>query len=84
MPATANGLSALGESSRAMRALALRKTATAARGIVTAEQLMAPEYGVVLPHLDGLPLEHRFVDDDSEVIKLAEILVNSNIAATED
>jgi hypothetical protein len=84
MSATANGLGGLSESSRAMRALAQRQAPAAARRIAAAEQLMAPECGVVLPRLHGIPLEHRFVEDDSEVIKLAEILVNSNIAAAED
>jgi len=40
-----------GEGGRAMLTLARRQAAPRARGIVTAEQLMAPQCGVVLPHL---------------------------------
>ncbi len=45
---------------------------------------MAPQCGVVLPRLDEIPLEHRFVADDREGIKLAEILVDCNIGVAED
>ena len=49
------------------------------RRILTAHQLMAPECGVVLPRLDEIPREHRFLADDQETIALAGILVESDI-----
>jgi len=45
---------------------------------------MAPEYGVVLPRLNEVPVEHRFLADDRETIRLAEILVRLGIGAIED
>jgi hypothetical protein len=45
---------------------------------------MARECGVVLPRLDEIPAEHRFLADDREAIVLAEILVESEIGAVAD
>jgi len=45
---------------------------------------MAPECGIVLPRLDEIPREHRFLADDQETIALAEILVQSDIGVVED
>jgi len=46
--------------------------------------LIAPECGVVLPRLNEVPVEHRFLADDRETIRLAEILVTLGIGAVED
>jgi hypothetical protein len=67
-----------------MLAVAPRQAPATARRIVTAEQLMAPKCGVVLPRLNKIPVEYRFVADDREVITLAGTLVQSNIGAVED
>ncbi|HEX9112090.1 MAG TPA: hypothetical protein VF845_11470 [Terriglobales bacterium] len=67
-----------------MLARALRGTTSDARRIITAEQLMAPECGVVLPRLSDVPAEHRFLADDRETIALAETLVKSGIGVVED
>jgi hypothetical protein len=45
---------------------------------------MAPPCELVLPTLEKVPTEQRFSADDREVIALAEILVQSDIAAVED
>jgi hypothetical protein len=84
MPATANGLGAVGESDRALLTLAQRETPGATRRVLTADELMAPPCEVVLPTLEKVPTELRFSADDREVIALAEILVKSDIAAVED
>ena len=73
-----------GESGRAMLAITPREIASATGRIVTAEQLMAPECGVVLPRLSKIPLEYRFLAHDQEMIALAEILLESDIGAVED
>ncbi len=67
-----------------MLAMAPRESTSTPRRILTAHQLMAPECGVVLPRLDGIPGEHRFLADDQETIALAEILVESDIGVAED
>lgn len=77
-------LGAAGESDRAMLTMVPRESNSSPRRIVTAEQLMAPECGVVLPRLNEVPVEHRFSADDRESIALAEILVESEIGAVED
>jgi hypothetical protein len=46
--------------------------------------LMAPECSVVLPRLNDVPVEHRFLADDREAMALAETLVKSGIGAVED
>lgn len=84
MPGTANRVCAVGESSGAMLALACRQAPLPTRRIVTAEQLMAAQCGVVLPCLDAVPGEERFVADDRETISLLETLVDCGIAAVED
>jgi hypothetical protein len=84
MSGTTASLGPVGESSGAMLALAQWRAASPARRIVAAEQLMAPSCGVVLPRLDEIPVEHRFLADDREAIALAEILVKSGIGAVED
>ena len=84
MSATADGLGPISESGRAVLALARWQAALTARSIVTADQLMAPKCGVVLPRLNEIPVEHRFVADDREVITLARTLVQSNIGMAQD
>ena len=54
------------------------------RRLLPAEQLMAPEFGMVLPRLNEVPVEHRFLADDRETIRLAEILVTLGIGTGED
>jgi len=76
MSGTTAILGSVGESSGAMLALAQWHAASPARRIVAAEQLMASPCGVVLPRLDEIPVEHRFLADDREAIALAEILVS--------
>jgi hypothetical protein len=84
MSAIADSLGAIGKSGRAMLTLAPRQAPATARRLVTAEQLMAPQCGIVLPRLDHIPVDHRFVSDDREIIRLAEILTDSNIAVADD
>jgi hypothetical protein len=84
MSGTADVLGFVSEGDRAMLAMALRETTSGARRITTAEQLMAPECGVVLPRLNDIPAEHRFLADDRETIALAESLLKSGIGAVED
>lgn len=74
----------LGKSSRAMLALADRKTSATARRIAAADKLMAGACGISLPSLVDLPAEHRFSADDREMIALAETLVQSDIAVPEN
>ena len=66
-----------------MLAMAPRESSSTPRRILTAHQLMAPECGIVLPRLDEIPREHRFLADDQETIALAEILVESDIGGVE-
>ena len=84
MSGAASVFGAAGESGRAMLAITPREIASATGRIVTAEQLMAPECGVVLPRLSKIPLEYRFLAHDREMIALAEILLESDIGAVED
>jgi hypothetical protein len=84
MSGTAGVLGPFSQGDRTMLAMALRETTSGARRIITADQLMAPECGVVLPRLNDVPAEHRFLADDRETIALAETLVKSNIGAVED
>jgi len=84
MSGTAGLLSSVGQSDRAMLAMAPRESTSTPRRILTAHQLMARERGVVLPRIDEIPAERRFLADDREVIALAEILVKSDIAVVDD
>jgi hypothetical protein len=84
MSGTAGLLSSVGQGDRAMLAMAPRESTSTLRRILTANQLMAPACGVVLPRLDEIPGEHRFLADDQDTIALAEILVESDIGAVED
>jgi len=84
MSGTASVLGARGASSRAMLTVARRETTVATRRMFTAHKLTAAPCGVVLPSLAEVPTEQRFSADDREVIALAEILVNSEIAVPED
>ena len=84
MSGTAGVLSLVGESDRTMFAMAPWASTSTSRRVPTAEQLMAPECGVVLPRLNEVPVEHRFLADDRETIRLAEILVTLGIGAVED
>jgi hypothetical protein len=84
MSATAVGLGAVRESSGAMFSMARPKTPSAARRVLTADQLIAPPCDVVLPSLEKILAEQRFLADDREVIALAEILVKLDVAVTAD
>ena len=84
MSAPANVLSTLGEGGRTMLPRARRETPCATWRLPATSQLMAPPCELVLPTLEKVPAEQRFSADDREVIALAEILVNSNVAAVED
>lgn len=84
MSGTTASLGPVGESSGAVLALAQWPAASPTRRVVAAEHLMAPLCGVVLPRLDGIPVEHRFLADDRDAIALGEILVKSDIAVVED
>ena len=84
MSGTADVLGPVSQGDRAMFAMALRETTSGTRRIATADQLIAPGCGVVLPRLSGVPAEHRFLADDRETIALAETLVESDIGAVED
>jgi hypothetical protein len=84
MSGTPDGFGLVSESRGAMLAMAPWQAALPTRRIVTAEQLMARYRGVVLPSLNGIPIEHRFIADDHEVLALAEILVQSDIGAVQD
>jgi hypothetical protein len=46
--------------------------------------LIAPPCELVLPSLETIPVEHRLLSDDCELLTLAEILVQSNVAVAED
>jgi hypothetical protein len=84
MSGTANRVCTVGESGGAMLALARRQAPSPARRVFTAEQLIAPHCGVVLPCLSAIPFEQRFVADEQETIALLQILVDARIAAVED
>jgi hypothetical protein len=84
MPGTTAVFGAVSESHHAMLALAPWPSTSAARTVVTADKLIAPPCEVVLPTLQKIPVEQRFLADDREVIALAEILVKSGIAVAED
>lgn len=84
MPGIAVGSNNLGKSGRAMLPVANRTTPAATRRITAASKLMAGACGISLPSLVDLPGEYRLSGDDREVIKLAETLVQCNIAASED
>jgi hypothetical protein len=84
MSGTAGLLSSVGQIDRAMLAMAPRESTATPRRILTPRQLMAPECGLVLPRLDEIPGEHRFLADDQETIALAEILVESDIGVVDD
>jgi hypothetical protein len=84
MPGTTAVFGAVSEGRHAMLALAPRPGTPAPRTVVTADKLMAPPCEAVLPNLQRIQVEQRFLADDREVIALAEILVNSDIAVVED
>jgi len=67
-----------------MLTMARGETPIATRGISAADKLMAAPSGIVLPCLSGVPTEQRFSADDKEVVALVEILVNFDIAVTDD
>ena len=84
MSETASVLSTVGEGGRAMLPLARWETPRATWRVPAADQLIAPPCEVVLPTLEKVPTEQRFSAHDREVIALAETLVKSDIAVTED
>jgi hypothetical protein len=67
-----------------MLPLARREAPSNTRRSPATNLLIAPPCEVVLPRLDEVPVEHRFMSDDRELLALAEILVRSNIATAED
>jgi hypothetical protein len=84
MSGTAGLLSSVGQSDRAMFAMAPRESTSTPCRLLTAHQLMARECGIVLPRLHEIPAEHRFLADDQQTIALAEILAESDIGAVAD
>jgi hypothetical protein len=84
MSGTANILGTGGKGRRAMLTMASGETAIATRRISATDKLMAAPCGIVLPCLWEVPTEQRFSADDKEVVALAEILVDSDIAVPED
>lgn len=84
MSGTANVLSTVGESGRAMLALAWRETPRPSRRVLATNRLIAPPCEVVLPTLENVPTEQRFSPDDRDVVALAEVLVNSDIVVADD
>ncbi|MBS1849310.1 MAG: hypothetical protein JST79_00080 [Acidobacteria bacterium] len=79
-----DGLGFARESNRAMLALARREAPSNTRRSPATNLLIAPRCELVLPSLETMPVEHRFLSDDREVLALAEILVRSNIATEDD
>jgi len=73
-----------GKSHRAVLTMASGQKRLATRRISAAGKLIAAPCGIVLPCLSGAPTEQRFSADDEEVVALAEILVNIDIAVPED
>jgi hypothetical protein len=84
MSGTANVVSTVGEGGRAVLPLARWETPRPSWRVLATDRLIAPPCEVVLPTLEKVPTEQRFSADDREVIALAEILVNSDIAVVED
>ncbi len=84
MPGLTDGLGLARESRRTMLALAGREAPSSTRRSPAANLLIAPPCELVLPRLDEVPVEHRFLSDDRDVLALAEILVRSDIATEED
>ena len=84
MPGLTDGLGFARESNRAVLPLARRQAPSGTWRSPAANLLIAPPCELVLPRLDEVPHEHRFLADDREVLALAEILVRSNIATAED
>jgi len=84
MSGLTDGLGLARESNRTMLPLARREAPSSTRRSTAANLLIAPPCELVLPRLDEVPVEHRFLADDREVLALAEILVRSNIATAED
>jgi hypothetical protein len=84
MSRTSNILGTGGKSHRAVLTMARGQKPLATRRLSAVGKLMAAPCGIVLPCLSGVPTEQRFSADDKEVIALAEILVNIDIAVPED
>ena len=84
MPGLTDGLGFARESNRTMLPLARREAPFSTRRSPAANLLIAPPCELVLPRLDSVPVEHRFLSDDRELLALAEILVRSNIATEDD
>jgi hypothetical protein len=84
MSGLTDGLGLARESNGTMLPPVRREAPSSTRRNTAANLLIAPPCELVLPRLDEVPLEHRFLADDREVLALAEILVRSNIATEED
>ena len=61
-----------------------RSTSCPADGLVTADDLMPNGTGLLIPRLDGIPAEHRFCAGDRTAVRLAQTLVEMNIADPSD
>jgi hypothetical protein len=84
MSGIANRLGAVREGSRSVRSLSRRETPSSARRSPATNLLIAAPCELVLPSLETIPVEYRFLSDDHELLTLAEILVQSNVAVAED
>ncbi len=84
MSGIATGLGPVCERSRPMLALARREAPSNTGWHPATNLLVAPPCDLALPRLDEIPVEHRFLSDDRDLLTLDEILVRSNIAAAED
>jgi len=83
MPGIANRLGAVREGSRSVLPLARWETPSNTRRSPATNLLIAPPCELGLPSLETISVEHRF-SDDRELLALAEMLVQSNVAAAED
>jgi hypothetical protein len=83
MSASAKRICSPGQSRTTMRGLEKRNTADTARRFIAAD-LMPRGTGVILPQLAGIEPELQWVSDDRSLVKLAKILVESDIGNPHD
>lgn len=84
MSGITDGLGVARESNRTMLPLARREPPSSTRRSPATNLLIAPPCELVLPSLERIAVEHRFLSDDHELLALAKILVRANIATAED
>jgi len=84
MSGSTDGVRSARGSGGTMLPLARRQAPSTTKRSPAANLLIAPPCELVLPRLEEVPVEHRFLADDREVLALAEILVRSNIATAEN